>query len=303
MTKLNVEWEEFKDKIYLFYSKGKTISTRSPKDQGQFEKFEKDYNEWRAVVLDFLLKSFETNNRYVQAFKASNAYKYTSEVNGKPIHKLVGELKQNLNNKLVSIEYMVNLLSVSDLITKPYKVDVSQREKYTSEEILELILTKLCELYDDNIYPIRPILEGNGITLNRRREEYEYVRVLEGYGFVESNNIGSQADARLTVEGKLYVEEKQKLIKPNYEHLDGHHSDITTKIDKIIQKLEKLGLGQEILYNELDEIKELLPILGKKNLGQLIKGKIHDLILTQIISIDTAKMIYETIVKETLRLP
>ena len=84
---------------------------------------------------------------------------------------------------------------------------------------LELILDKLYELYDNNIYPILPILEGNGIILKKQREEFEYVKLLENFGYIISNNIARQADAQLTVNGKIYVENKLKQSKPNYESI------------------------------------------------------------------------------------
>ncbi|AWW31006.1 hypothetical protein DN752_13220 [Echinicola strongylocentroti] len=51
-------------------------------------------------------------------------------------------------------------------------------------------------------------------------------------------------------------------------------------IDKIFEELQKQGKGQEIIYDDLmaefEELKELISTLNKKNLGQLLKGKLMD---------------------------
>ena len=48
------------------------------------------------------------------------------------------------------------------------------------------------------------------------------------------------------------------------------------RIDDIYEKLEKLNLGNEIIYEELQDLKEQLGILTKKNWIQLLKGKLID---------------------------
>jgi hypothetical protein len=164
-------------------------------------------------------------------------------------------------------------------------------------------LEKLYELYDDNTYAILPILEGNGIKLKKSREEFDYVKVLEDYGYVQSNNIGQQADAQLTINGKLYIEEKRKRIKPNYETISDDRKIVESKFDELFKEFEKLGFGQEIIFDELKELRDLYSTLNKKNWGELAKGKIIDLGLSQVINRDVMKIIYEHITNDMLRLP
>lgn len=142
-----------------------------------------------------------------------------------------------------------------------------------------------------------------GIILKKQREEFEYVKLLENFGYIISNNIARQADAQLTVNGKIYVENKLKQSKPNYESICDDKEIINSKIDDLMGKLEKLGFGQEIIYNELEELKELYIHLNKKNWGELVKGKIIDLGLQQIINEDIMKLIYNSITNDVLRIP
>lgn len=303
MNGINIEWEVFKGQMNSLENEGKELSKISPRNDEDINEFVEQYKIWRDKVIDCFVIAFDKTNSYVQSFRMANSNKYNFPGNQTTFENIVRERKQDLRNDLINIEYIVKILSVSDVIVKPTQIDLSIREKYTSEEILELIIEKLYELYDDNIYPILPILEGNGIVLKKRREEYEYVQMLENLGYVVSNNIGKQADAQLTVNGKIYIENKRKQSKPNYDSISNDKESIDSKIDELIERLKKLGYGQEIIFNELDELKDLYVQLNKKNWGELVKGKIIDLGLQQLINEDIMKLIYKSITNDILRIP
>lgn len=303
MSELKIKWEIFKNQMNSFGNKGEELSKISTRSIEETNNFVTEYKEWRDKVVNFLISSLDITNSYVQSFRIANSNKYNLHGNQTSFDNFAREQKQDLKNDLLYIQYITKLLSVSDLIIKPNQIDLSIREKYTSEDILELILDKLYELYDNNIYPILPILEGNGIILKKQREEFEYVKLLENFGYIISNNIARQADAQLTVNGKIYVENKLKQSKPNYESICDDKEIINSKIDDLMGKLEKLGFGQEIIYNELEELKELYIHLNKKNWGELVKGKIIDLGLQQIINEDIMKLIYNSITNDVLRIP
>lgn len=303
MSELKIEWEIFKNQMNSFENKGEELSKISTRSIEETNNFVTEYKEWRDKVVNFLISSLDSTNSYVQSFRIANSNKFNLHGNQTSFDNFAREQKQDLKNDLLYIQYITKILSVSDLIIKPNQIDLSIREKYTSEDILELILDKLYELYDNNIYPILPILEGNGIFLKKQREEFEYVKLLENFGYIISNNIARQADAQLTVNGKIYVENKLKQSKPNYESICDDKEIINSKIDDLMGKLEKLGFGQEIIYDELEELKELYIHLNKKNWGELVKGKIIDLGLQQIINEDIMKLIYNSITNDVLRIP
>ena len=68
------------------------------------------------------------------------------------------------------------------------------------------------------------------------------------------------------------------------EESSTHH-----KLNEIIENLMELGRGQEIIFNELDDLKNHFN-LGKKTFSQLLKGKLFDLHVQKILN--------ETVVKE-----
>lgn len=303
MTKLKIQWEEFNREIDNLNLEGQKLLDTSPRGTDDEQKLTNDYTLWREKIIDFFIRSFGENNLYSNEFKYANNTKFHIPGQASDSRFNLRELKQHLRNDMRYLDHNRNILRVSDLITKPSQIDLEIREKYTSEDILELILEKLYDLYDDHVYPILPILEGNGITLKKPREEFDYVRLLENNGYVQSNNIGRQADAQLTMQGKLYIEEKRKKTKPNYESISDDRETIELKFNELYKKLEELGFGQQIIFDELDELRELYPTLNKKNWGQLVKGKLVDLGISQIINGDTMKMVYEHFTNDFFRIP
>ncbi|MDY8137575.1 hypothetical protein [Aquimarina sp. 2201CG5-10] len=303
MVELKIKWEEFDRKIDSLSKNGKTILNSKLTDSIQEESFVKNYNEWKDTTISFLDHSFGENNQLTREFKYKNNNKFGFLGQQENSQNILRELKQDLRNEIHYLDCNKSILRVSDLITDPSRIDLVQRENYTSEDILELILEKLYNLYDDNLYPILPILVGNGIKLKRHREEFEYVKLLEDQGYVQSSNISRQADAQLTLDGKLYIEEKRKATKPDYESISDDIEIIDKKLNEIYDELEKLGFGQQIIYQELEELRDLFPTLNKKNWGQLFKGKIIDLGLSQLISMDVMKIIFKHVTDDILKLP
>jgi len=305
MAELKVIWEKFIKGIDSLNKEGKDLSNSNPREKDEEEKLIKEYDLWREKIIDFFNNSFGKNNEYTREFKYAHKNKFHIQFEGQRKKPQINlrEIKQNLRNDLYYIEYNKNLLKVCDLITKPSEIDLTLRENYTSEDILELILEKLYDLYDDNTYAILPILEGNGIKLKKRREEFDYVSMLEDHGYVQTSGIGQIADAQLTMAGKLYIEEKRKKTKPNYQLISDDIRIIESKFDELSEKLEKLGYGQRIIFDELDELRDLYSTLNKKNWGELVKGKILDLGLSQVINPDIMKLIYEHITNDILRIP
>lgn len=79
-------------------------------------------------------------------------------------------------------------------------------------------------------------------------------------------------------------------------------SQIEHNFDNLKSQITKLEFGQEIIFNETDEIKDLISGLNKKNWTEIIKAKFRDLIVAKIISLETAEILIKTITGENINL-
>ena len=88
----------------------------------------------------------------------------------------------------------------------------------------------------------------------------------------------------------------------DYESITTSQKELNTKIEEIGETLKKQGFGQEILFEELQELKILYPKLNKKNWGQILKGKLIDLGLSEVINREVAANIFQELTDQVLRL-
>ncbi len=78
--------------------------------------------------------------------------------------------------------------------------------------------------------------------------------------------------------------------------------NLHNKLNGIIDNLTELGYGQEIIFNEIDELKEQFN-LGKKSWFQLMKCKLFDLTVSKTLEETIVKEIYETLSEGFENLP
>ncbi|WP_034916991.1 hypothetical protein [Gillisia sp. CAL575] len=71
--------------------------------------------------------------------------------------------------------------------------------------------------------------------------------------------------------------------------------EVKEQLSELKEMLVKQGYGQQIIFDEIDELRQLTERVNKKNWFELIKGKFIDLALGGVISTETAKMIIEVL--------
>jgi len=199
------------------------------------------------------------------------------------------------------LEYYLKILKVSDAIIKPDQINLEERANFTTDEILELLLEKLYVLYDDYYHSVIAILDGNGIELKRHGEERDLVNALESYGYV-SLRPGREISAQLTLDGKIKVEEMRRAQPTDYSKINKTQDELLAQIVEIKDGLTELKHGQEVIFNELDDLGELYSKLSKKNWGEILKGKLIDLALAEVINKETMNAIFKELTDQVLRL-
>lgn len=76
-------------------------------------------------------------------------------------------------------------------------------------------------------------------------------------------------------------------------------NDLHSRIDNVLAKLEKLGFGQEIIFDEIEELKSKSKKITKKDLKMMLIGKIVSFGAGKVDS-ETASEIFETITQINL---
>lgn len=298
--KLILSWNDFKSQVCKQIKVGTSLKDKLANivsQKNNIEDLSNDYKIWKDEVNNLLKTSFDSdNNSFAINFIQAGRNKFDLGFE-KDIRRHINDLQDDLFNKLRILKYNLKLLSICDTIIGKQ----SKKTPSSTDEIIDFILDKLYEVYDNYFYEVKKILDGNGVYLNRNREEFEIAELLVDYGYVESNP-GSKNYIRLSLEGKIYIEEKRKKIIPNYSKISDSNKEVIEKIDQIAYDIKMQGFGQEIIFNELEELKKELGVLDKRNWGQLLKGKLIDLLLGQFINEDVAKSIYLEITNEIIKL-
>lgn len=79
------------------------------------------------------------------------------------------------------------------------------------------------------------------------------------------------------------IDDLRDLIITKFEESEDTHANI----------LYTLQAGQEVIFNEFEDVKRLLPNLSKKNLKEIVKGKLYDLLVKRLLSKEMFDFIME----------
>ncbi|MCW8979850.1 MAG: hypothetical protein OQJ83_00575, partial [Altibacter sp.] len=242
--------------------------------------------------------SFEpehTNFRY--EFKAQRGYNTGLKLG---IDQRIKNIIQDLKDEINGLDYYLKMLFISDAIIRAEEINLEERKNLDTEGRLDLILSKLYELYDDRLYhSIKWILEGNGIKLNNHGEDWDYAKMLENRNLIDTITT-KDTGARLTLEGKYAIEQSRKAQVTDYTKISSSDEELKALIEGVLKEVEKLGIGQQIIFDEFDELRDDIPKLSKKSFGQLLKSKLGDLIAARALNKTLASEIFKQFTDQIL---
>tara|TARA_R110002020_G_scaffold315266_2_gene530425 strand:+ start:741 stop:1643 length:903 start_codon:yes stop_codon:yes gene_type:complete len=296
-SKLKFEYKELKNIIEFLKKKADDISKKEFNDP---DKLENQIEEWKSEIERFVQENLSSYSEDLlsvfRSYKRENFILFNLK-NWKNFEskeeEQISYLKHKFSISIESFNVLVDYISIIDPLKNGKGININSIQ----DKIL-FVLDKLYDLYNDKYYSVNLILELNDIDF-RDDEPLEIATDLSKRGYAIKESEYAQNDLiKISVRGASYIERKRKAKKkkPN------NNENIDDKIDEVLKKLAKLGYGQEIIFNEIDELREDSKKLSKKSFAQLVKGKVVDLALSNIINPDTAKYIYETIVDSKFKL-
>jgi hypothetical protein len=212
--------------------------------------------------------------------------------NNKPLEKGKLRLEKRLEKRKLNLNKILDYVSITNNL-----IGLEQKLLIDIQEKVDFVLEKLKILFNDNFYSITTIFVLNSIE-HRNDEPEEISEILYKRGYIiKKEKYMTTDEVKISIKGASYIERKIKTKRKQKAN-----SNLNSKIDKIIAKLNELGFGQEVIFNELEELRDLQNKLPKKTWGQLLKGKLLDLALAEIISKETATYIFENLTSEHFKL-
>lgn len=290
---LLIPYNDFFNRLKFYYNEGVRAYNDEDVSGGDLSNI---CENWEKEVEQFLQDSLSPNaDQFINLFQNESGSIFEAFMLSKyDKNDLIGS-KQRLEYRLNKLIYVTDVLSVVDSIVSGKSPDIN-----SISEKKDYILMKLYKVFNDKFYSIEEILKFNNIQY-RDREPEELAEDLAKRGYLQRDSDFRSDKAKLTVKGASYVERKQK-TKNSKASNSQDRDNIDKKLDDIITKLKALGYGQEILFDELEELRELQIILSKKTWSQVLKGKIIDMGIENVISKETAAMIYEFLTNDQLKL-
>lgn len=268
------------------------------------EKLKSERENWENKIIDYVKKSINPEpKKLLERFKNSQneQLEMNYQIGFNTVKSKVERdiyRKNQLRFKIKELSKLKGYLSITDSLKGTDENVIL--ELNSIKDKLDYILEKLFIVYGDEFYSIGTILELNNIEF-RDGETLEICENLDKKGYIIREKQYSDKDlAKISIKGAEYIERKKKAssIKSKKK---GEES-VNTKIDVLLKKLEELGYGQEIIFNEIDELRDLSKKLSKKSWSQLIKGKVVDLAISNLIDKNIATFIYESLVNDKFKL-
>lgn len=160
----------------------------------------------------------------------------------------------------------------------------------------------------NNLENLKDKLTSKLYDFNRDKDKLDFLKILRqdsliqkeehlakcqkpGCGYPKDRDYGLfVVDQEIDSINEFYTFEPKEKDKFTASEESALHS----KLNDIIEKLEKQGLGQEVIYDEIESLKNHFN-LGKRNWFQLLKGKVIDLTIEKALEKTIVAGIYETL--------
>lgn len=141
---------------------------------------------------------------------------------------------------------------------------------------------------------------------NKERDKLDFLKILRiktvedidnhmkscnGCGYEKDKKIGIFAiDQEIDDINRFYNYEP----KSEQKFTNEEESNLHSKLNNIISELEKQGLGQQIIFDEIEDLKNHFN-LGRKSWFQLVKGKLIDLTVEKVLEKTVIAAIFSTL--------
>jgi hypothetical protein len=160
----------------------------------------------------------------------------------------------------------------------------------------------------NRIEDLKSRIDSKLYYFNRDRDKLDFLKILRASSIDEQEKheeTCDQTNCGFSIARKygifLIVQEIDSINnyydfepKPKDKFSSDEETLLHVKLNEILNKLDKQGYGQEILFEEIESLKNHFN-LGKRNWFQLLKGKLIDLTIEKVLEESIVKEIYNGI--------
>ncbi len=265
--------------------------------------------KWEDEIVGLLRTSFSDEDNYL-----ADNYKYIeisrlgipNHTNNYGLYTL--KYRDGIKLKCKYLQYLLSLIEISDYLLVPTDEVLIANMNLLIQDKEYKILEKLYRLRKKShvdYIPIKDILETNFIATDSHDENFHLGKSLESNGFVDFVGFSNgESDVQITLAGVKYVESKLAEIRNFENRANSSHGEnfnnseieeLKKKIDSLIDDFKVNSFGSEILFEELQDLKSLITKVNKKNFGEVLKGKLVDLGIKEVLDIDNISYIFNQI--------
>lgn len=158
----------------------------------------------------------------------------------------------------------------------------------------------------NNLENIKSTLTSKLYNFNRDRDKLDFLKILSnsciedvknhmkncnGCGYDKERNV-----ALFAIEQEIESINRYYTFEPKKDDIftTEEESKLHSKLNKIIEDLEKQSFGQQIIFEEIEELKNHFD-LGKKTWFQLLKGKLVEITIEGALEKTIVKEIFENL--------
>jgi len=288
--KLLTTLANFEERCKALAQEGKDLCTKEPANIERLAEFVESIVAWHHSVETFLQHSFdEQGNAIYLAYSQINT---PLIANNKVNFGNFNDIKEGIQTKVLGLITAKEFLRELDMVVNPDDPEMAKRKEFAITQKEELLLKKLYHLYPKGkFYPVKVLLEYNGIQLNSDDEDIKIAGPMQKMGQLDLQETPYGIAAKITEGGVKYVEET--LLRLNNELLNIPDGELETIFDGVLDELNKQGLMQEIVYDEINDLRQIVGKLTAKQWREMLMGKLVELGVESSVKNDTLKIIYE----------
>jgi hypothetical protein len=305
LTVLIIPFESWNAQMEELCAKGAHVETTSVRSPADLEALKTRAEDWKGQVREVLRSSF-SDSGFVEQFDESDRELNVPGFRGRNSPMILGgeakKVTDRMKARIQVLKGFVKIVSVSELI-RGEAVDLESRKRFTVRQKKDFLLKKLLELDNGLYHGLNILFVGNGVPVRDFEQVVEIASALQQEGYIDTiGGSGAGILGKITLEGQQYIEEVLTSYTEDYSGGPKGQSELAEKIEMIKDILDQQGLHHKLLFEEMEELKELFSKMDKKSFGQLLKGKLLDLVLEKVISIETATMIFTALFGHSLKL-